>query len=236
MVGSRLLLALLFPTSKQKALAERESPGAREGEGRHPAVPQCLSLPLSLGWAGGGGGWLEELLVRLGSCWDPLGEGAGCWGGASPKAAAGEQSPLAERALWSQPFAGAKGGDASHWDSSCFRGSRTRMRLVQSLSEQGMGWDGLRCGSGFAGGSSEARQHLPAPDAANLPVCSRRNPGVGWEQSWGQGALAPFPIARMGEQIWQMWQTGGQALQEPRCPSFPCPPAWIRGLCSPAAP
>lgn len=74
MVGSRLLLALLFPTSKQKALAERESPGARESEGRHPAVPQCLSLPLSLGRAGGGGGWLEELLVRLGSYWDPWGK------------------------------------------------------------------------------------------------------------------------------------------------------------------
>lgn len=33
-----------------------------------------------------------------------------------------------------------------------------------------------------------------------------------------------------------MWETGGQDLLESRRPSFPWPPAWIRGFCSQAAP
>lgn len=38
-MGSRLLLTLFFPTSKEKAGAERESPGAGESRGRQPPAP-----------------------------------------------------------------------------------------------------------------------------------------------------------------------------------------------------
>ena len=108
MVGSRLLLALLLPTSKQKVLTGRESLGA--GKVKGGIQPGCLLLPLALGLAGGRGeedGRLEQLSVVLGSCWGAMvGRGTGCWGkepGAVwsiPKATAQVRRALAERAPW----------------------------------------------------------------------------------------------------------------------------------------